>query len=81
MDKNYNNLIHNDNFIKNTISAYDNSTHNFWNAGVWNYYSDYHGSDRNGEGIGDQPYVIPMGNTKFMDSRPLIKPWAPSFLT
>ena len=74
VDKNYNNLIYHNNFIKNTISAYDNSTHNFWNASVGNYYSDYHGTDRNGDGIGDQPYAIPMGNTKSIDARPLIKP-------
>ena len=80
VDKNYNNLIYHNNFIRNTISAYDNSTHNFWNASVGNYYSDYHGTDRNGDGIGDQPYAIPMGNTKSIDDRPLIKPCSTALL-
>ena len=80
VDKNYNNLIYHNNFIRNTISAYDNSTHNFWNASAGNYYSDYRGTDGDGDGIGDQPYVIPMGNTKVVDARPLIKPCSTTFL-
>ncbi len=74
VDKNYNNLIYHNNFIRNTISAYDNSTHNFWNATIGNFYSDYRGTDENGDGIGDQPYPIPKGDTEAMDARPLIKP-------
>jgi nitrous oxidase accessory protein len=74
VDKNYNNLIYRNNFIGNTISAYDNSTHNFWNASIGNYYSDYRGTDGDKDGIGDQPYVIPMGNSKAVDFRPLMMP-------
>jgi nitrous oxidase accessory protein len=80
VDKNYNNLIYHNNFMRNTISAYDNSTHNFWNASVGNFYSDYRGQDENGDGIGDQPYAIPKGNTNAVDARPLMKPCSTEFL-
>jgi nitrous oxidase accessory protein len=80
VDKNYNNLIYHNNFIRNTISAYDNSTHNFWNATVGNFYSDYRGKDENGDGIGDQPYAIPKGFAKAVDARPLMKPCSTAFL-
>ncbi len=74
VDKNYNNLIYHNNFFKNTISAYDNYTHNFWNTTVGNYYSDYRGADANGDGLGDEPYRIPKGSSDAQDSKPLISP-------
>ncbi|NYT01321.1 MAG: hypothetical protein GKC10_00955 [Methanosarcinales archaeon] len=75
LDKNYNNLIYSNNLVGNTVSGYDNQTHNFWNASVGNYYSDYRGSDLDGDGIGDQPYVITKGSGEAADSRPLIRPY------
>ncbi len=77
MDKNYNNLIFGNNFARNKINAYENSSRNVWNTSIGNYYSDYKGKDESGDGIGDQPYTLPgTTNTKSVDSRPLIRPYA-----
>ncbi|HWQ18416.1 MAG TPA: right-handed parallel beta-helix repeat-containing protein [Methanotrichaceae archaeon] len=74
VDKNFGNLIYHNNFIKNTVNLYDNATHNFWNASVGNYYSDYKGVDRNGDGIGDKSYKVPKGSSEAWDFRPLASP-------
>lgn len=55
-----NNLIFQNNFIanKDQIKNYDNEG-NFWdNGNSGNYWSDYNGTDINGDGIGEQPYFI-----------------------
>lgn len=75
LDKNENNLVYMNNFRKNLISGYDNASHNFWNASVGNYYDDYRGRDRDGDGIGDDPYWIPKGSSTAVDWRPLTKPF------
>jgi len=74
VDKNFGNLIYHNNFIKNTVNLYDNATHNFWNASFGNYYSDYKGVDKNGDGIGDKPYKVPKGSSEAWDARPLMRP-------
>src|SRR5690606_4879416 len=56
LDKNENNLVYKNNFRDNLITGYDNASHNFWNGSVGNYYDDYRGQDRDGDGIGDDPY-------------------------
>jgi nitrous oxidase accessory protein len=55
------NLLFNNNFISNRRQALDEGF-NLWNMENpcgGNYWSDYTGSDTNGDGIGDNPYSIP----------------------
>ncbi|MCX8207275.1 MAG: right-handed parallel beta-helix repeat-containing protein [Methanothrix sp.] len=75
LDKNWNNLIYRNNFVDNVISAYDNQTRSIWNTTVGNHYSDYRGSDGDGDGIGDTPYTIPKGSSMAIDYRPLVMPF------
>jgi len=74
LDKNENNLVYKNNFKRNLISGYDNASHNFWNGSVGNYYDDYRGRDRDGDGVGDDPYWIPKGSSCTVDWRPLMQP-------
>ncbi len=76
LDKNYDNLVYGNNFVRNTISGYDNASRNIWNTTFGNYYSDYQGKDENGDGLGDQPYPIPKGDHDEADARPLVRPFS-----
>jgi len=69
----YNNNVHGNSFINNTLHVFDNVWNNpwlpqllsmnFWNNGTTgNYWSDYNGTDSNGDGVGDTPYVIDQNN-------------------
>jgi parallel beta-helix repeat protein len=74
-----NNLIFNNNFIDNynDLGNYvqvgsEGHSINMWDDGkVGNYWSDYNGTDANGDGIGDTSYEMDSKNT---DRYPLIKP-------
>jgi parallel beta-helix repeat protein len=69
------NLIYHNNFIDNRHNAYDNSN-NGWDNGYpsgGNYWSDYKGKDKDGDGIGDIPHSIPDGINE--DRYPLIYPY------
>ncbi len=58
LDTRYNIFYYN-NFINNTLDAYDESTFNQWYyQNVGNYWDKYNGVDSDGDGIGDDPYPI-----------------------
>lgn len=78
-----NNLVHHNNFLRNSVQALDNETgQNMWDVGYasgGNYWSDYTGVDNcsgpaqnicpRPDGIGDTPYTFPYAK----DSYPLMK--------
>jgi parallel beta-helix repeat protein len=75
----YNNYIFYNNLIGNSINAEDQGI-NFWYKpeglfrGKGNYWDDYDGEDRNGDGIGDTPYYVPERSNVNFDRYPFMKP-------
>jgi hypothetical protein len=73
--------VYHNNFINNTsLLAVDTSTVS-WDDGYpsgGNFWGDYNGTDANGDGIGDQPYLI--GTSGFTDNYPLMKRYEDSTL-
>ncbi|MEM2081610.1 MAG: NosD domain-containing protein [Candidatus Bathyarchaeia archaeon] len=82
-------IVHHNNFVDNTESVKSNSCAGPWDNGrTGNFWSDYNGSDLNGDGIGDMPYIVetpwiwiePTTNTSVtygvhaQDNYPLIAP-------
>ena len=66
-----NNTIYHNNFINNIDQVWSDSV-NVWNDGdEGNYWSDYTGQDRTGDGIGDTPYVIDIDMNN-QDNHPLM---------
>jgi parallel beta-helix repeat protein len=69
------NLIYHNNFVSNSQNAYDEEV-NIWNDSYpsgGNFWDDYNGTDEDGDGIGDTPYMIPGGENQ--DYYPLMKPY------
>lgn len=67
-----NNVFYDNNFVNNTQHVFIGYVpeSNFWSKGtVGNYWSNYNGTDNDGDGIGDIPYVI---DEKNQDNYPLM---------
>ena len=71
----HNNFDNEQNVYDNSLSPYSSASLsiNAWdNSEEGNFWSDYNGTDANGDGIGDTPYTV---NRKNTDNYPLIKPF------
>jgi parallel beta-helix repeat protein len=53
------NLLHHNNFLTNTVQAEDYGINQWDDGQQGNYWSDYSGTDADGDGVGDTPYAIP----------------------
>jgi parallel beta-helix repeat protein len=75
MSTSSNNTIYGNSFINNAEQAkdaYHISFNILDNGSIGNFWSDYNGTDADGDGIGDTPYVIDETN---MDRFPLMEPF------
>jgi len=76
-DRSSNNTFSHNNCINNSIQVYPFAGINIWDNGCeGNYWSNYAGTDANGDGIGDTAHIIDANNT---DGYPLMnRYWNPS---
>lgn len=69
-----NNIFYHNSIADNQYSVASTNSSNIWDDGPvsgGNYWSDYTGTDFNGDGIGDTPYFIDVSN---QDNYPLMSP-------
>jgi len=72
-DTSHGNSIYLNCFINNNENAFDDGSNNRWDNGTMgNYWSNYNGSDPDGNGIGNIPYMI-SGSAGSQDNFPLMK--------
>ena len=93
-----NNIFYHNSFANNTQYVFIGYVpdSNFWNNGKkGNYWGNYNGTDNNGDGIGDTPYIINENNKDYYplmepleipepeipDTVPEFPSWTPMFLT
>jgi parallel beta-helix repeat protein len=68
------NFFHN-NFVNNSVNVIANGANSWNNSCEGNYWSDYNGTDSDGDGIGNTRYII---NENNQDNYPLMNPyWNP----
>jgi len=69
------NFVQHNNFVNNSATVNELlSVNNIWDDGYpsgGNYWSNYNGTDNNGDGMGDTPYIIDENN---QDNFPLMEP-------
>jgi parallel beta-helix repeat protein len=66
----YNNVIYHNNFVNNTNHVETDDSNGIWDNGEeGNYWDNYNGTDGDGNGIGDTPYII---NENNQDNYPLV---------
>ena len=95
LDKDFknHNIFHHNNLINNTVQVSPYSYGGIWDDGSeGNYWSNYNGTDLDGDGIGDSPYVVVEAHTYDWDTSivkgstdvdhyPFMYPCAPPFIS